>query len=185
VWDSAREVAWETGMMAKTHTEDPARRAQILTNLDWQSRRIPVFYGLLNRGIAARLGINTTDLEILGILAITGPVSLTYLAEVTGLASGTVTLAADRLELAGFVRRAADPHDRRKVKLEPVAARMREAGAFYDPLEQASQKMLTVYSEPELELVANFLGAFNETLRVFAAQVNDTDTLREKDAPRD
>jgi len=171
-------------MMAKTHAQDHAHRAEILTNLDWQSRRIPVFYGLLNRGIAARLGINTTDLEILGILAITGPVSLTYLAEVTGLASGTVTLAADRLESAGFVRRTPDPHDRRKVKLQPITERMRDAGAFYDPLERASQKMLTAYTDQELELVASFLDTFNENLRVFAAQINDTDALREREDPR-
>lgn len=162
--------------------EADGQRSEILEDLNWQSRRIPVFYGLLNRGIASRLGINTTDLEIMGILAITGPVALTYLAEVTGLASGTVTLAADRLESAGFVRRAPDPHDRRKVRLEPIAERVREAGALYAPLGKATQQALGTYSQDELELIARFLGAFNDTLRDFAANLNDTGVLQEKNA---
>jgi DNA-binding MarR family transcriptional regulator len=158
--------------MAKTADEADRRRSESLTELEWQSRRVPVYSGLLSRGIASRLGINTTDLEIIGILAITGPVALNYLAEVTGLASGTMTLAADRLESAGFVRRTADPQDRRKVRLEPIEERLREVGAFYAPLGEATQQMFDAYTQDELDLITNFLGTFNDTLRTFAAEVN-------------
>lgn len=153
------------------HTPD--RRARLLEDLSWQARRLQVFEGLLNRGIAARLGINVTDLEVLGILAVVGPVSLARLAELTGLASGTVTLVADRLERDGFAHRAPDPSDRRKLLLEPVPERMREAGRFYDPLENATKDILEGYSDDEVELfsraITRLVDAFHETSQVVRA----------------
>lgn len=159
--------------MATARPQPSSIRAKTLAELEWESRRLPVYYGLLNRSVAARLGINTTDLEILGILSISGPVSLSYLADVTGLASGTITLVADRLESAGFVRRTPDPDDRRKLRLEPVLERMRDAGGSYDRLESATRDLLDAYSQKDLDVVARFLGTFNDALRD-AATISST-----------
>ncbi|POX56908.1 MarR family transcriptional regulator [Streptomyces sp. Ru71] len=64
--------------------------------------------------------LGATDLYALNILQLTGPMSPGELSERTGLTTGPTTRLIDRLEQAGYVRRAPDPEDRRKVIVEPV-----------------------------------------------------------------
>src|SRR5215207_5521308 len=82
----------------------------------WQ---IPIiqFNGL----IAERLGMTWTDLQALYVLANHGPATPGQLAKRVNLTTGSASRMIDRLERAGFVRRAADPSDRRRVLIEPVA----------------------------------------------------------------
>ena len=64
------------------------------------------------------LGVNRTDGRCLDVIQQTGRISAGELAERAGLTSGSVTAVIDRLEAKGYVRRVADPEDRRKVLLE-------------------------------------------------------------------
>src|SRR5690348_11212494 len=67
---------------------------------------------------ACQLG--ATDLYALNILELAGPMTPGELGDRTGLTTGPTTRLIDRLEAAGYVTRAPDPHDRRKVIVEPV-----------------------------------------------------------------
>lgn len=64
------------------------------------------------------------------------PMSMTSLAEHMGVTVATMSLAIDRLERRGFVRRERDATDRRRVLLRatPAGVRVREAKSVLDPV---------------------------------------------------
>jgi DNA-binding MarR family transcriptional regulator len=71
--------------------------------------------------IFSRFGLNRGEVGLLGALRISGPPhqsSPTRLAKGLMLSSAGVTSRIDRLERRGFVRRLADPNDRRGVMIE-------------------------------------------------------------------
>lgn len=76
---------------------------------------------LLHGQASARAcGLGATDLYALNILELAGPMTPGELGTRTGLTTGPTTRLIDRLEEAGYVARAPDPHDRRKVVVVPV-----------------------------------------------------------------
>jgi DNA-binding MarR family transcriptional regulator len=106
--------------------------------------------------IAERLAVTPTELEVLGTLAVGGPLSAGELARRTGLTSGAITRLIDRMESRGIARRRADPTDRRRVLVEITAMATRAAAPFYGPIESESEALLSGYSEKELELILDF-----------------------------
>jgi DNA-binding MarR family transcriptional regulator len=97
-----------------------AKRAKLLAELDRQNRRTGSAGAMHARAIAERVGVNATDFECMDILDWTGPITAGELARRAGITSGAVTGVIDRLERGGWVRRVADPNDRRKVIVELV-----------------------------------------------------------------
>lgn len=107
---------------------------------------------------AARgMGVNRTDARCLDIVERLGPVTAGRLAADAGLTSGTATVAIDRLVAKGYVRRVADPTDRRRVLIEKTAKLEEVAGRFYGPLAERAVAPLSRYSTAELETVIRFL----------------------------
>lgn len=70
---------------------------------------------------AEAVGLSASEWYALSQIALEGTLTSGELAARTGLTTGATTRLIDCLERAGFVRRAADPDDRRKVIVEPVA----------------------------------------------------------------
>ncbi|WP_067881352.1 MarR family winged helix-turn-helix transcriptional regulator [Nocardia vermiculata] len=70
---------------------------------------------------AKAVGLGATDLYALNVLELSGALTPGELGTRTGLTTGPTTRLIDRLEQAGYVQRTADPGDRRKVIVEPVA----------------------------------------------------------------
>ena len=83
---------------------------------------------------ARRLGVNETDLHCLNIIENSGGLTAGELAEQAGLTTGAVTGVVDRLERAGFARRASDPEDRRRVKLEVTPKFYARADKIWGPM---------------------------------------------------
>jgi DNA-binding MarR family transcriptional regulator len=113
---------------------------------------------LFHQAIADRLGVSTTDLKCYSILRQAGPITAGELAERTGLTTGAITGVVDRLERVDLVRRARDPHDRRRVVLELVhnPERERAIGQLYEPLGRAIGELVAQYSEVERATVLHF-----------------------------
>jgi DNA-binding MarR family transcriptional regulator len=63
------------------------------------------------------------------------PTGLLELARHMGVTPGTMSIAVDRLERRGFVRRARDPSDGRRVRLllTPAGVRVKEASSVLEP----------------------------------------------------
>src|SRR3954453_3147665 len=115
------------------------QRAELLAALNDEFRRLSTSTILFHQAIAARLGMNVTDHKCADLLSRTGPITAGELARQTGLTTGAITGVIDRLEKAGFVRRAEDPNDRRRVIIEPLTERMdRVIGPLFESMAQAA-----------------------------------------------
>ncbi|MRH90875.1 MarR family transcriptional regulator [Nocardia sp. SYP-A9097] len=93
---------------------------------------------------AKAVGLGATDLYALNILELSGPMTPGELGTRTGLTTGPTTRLIDRLEAAGYVRRAADPGDRRKVIVEPVG-RPADLDKVLAPARRAIGEILSEY----------------------------------------
>jgi DNA-binding MarR family transcriptional regulator len=112
---------------------------------------------LLSQLVADKVGLSPSDLECMGQLQHSGPMTAGRLGELTGLTSGAVTRMIDRLERARYVRRRSDPGDRRKVLVELMPGHDKLFERFYGPMAKEASDMLTRYSDSELEMIAGLL----------------------------
>jgi DNA-binding MarR family transcriptional regulator len=118
-----------------------------------------------DEALAGRLGLNPTDLRCLELVIDEPGITAGRLAERADLTTGAVTGVLDRLERAGFVRRAPDPADRRSVTIAPVDA---GAGAVRDalaPLARTIGGALDHLSTGERRVVLGFLDTASEAVR--------------------
>jgi DNA-binding MarR family transcriptional regulator len=150
---------------------DVVERDKILAALNWESRRTAAFLGVLNRAVGTRLGLNPTDVDILGLLVVTGSITPKRLSEISGLGTGTITLVIDRLEKAGFVQRVPGPKDRRSVLIELLPARQGEAARLYAQVQQAGEQLLADYDDRDLTLISEYLRRSNDMLRDTTAEL--------------
>ena len=86
-----------------------------------------------------------------------GPQTASAVARQIGLTPAAVTALIDRLEKRGFVRRKADPNDRRKVLVEAAEQALRLTEQAYLPLGAEGARMLDKYTDAELGTIAAFL----------------------------
>ena len=75
---------------------------------------------MFHQAVADELDLYITDHKCMDIIHRFGAMSAGRLGEMTGLTTGAITGMIDRLEKAGYVRRANDPKDRRKTIVEPI-----------------------------------------------------------------
>lgn len=87
------------------------------------------------RDPASRRLLSAHQGSILDHLDAREPTSVNGLARHMGVTASTMSLAVDRLERRGYVRRARDAHDRRRVLLTLTAAgeRVKEAQSVLEP----------------------------------------------------
>src|SRR5260370_31519358 len=110
----------------------PGERTELIEALSLSVRKVIVETVLLFDTLASQIGVNATDMQCLNILDYEGPVPAGRLAELTGLTTGAITVAIDRLEKAGYVQRVRHPHDRRRVVIHQIPHHRFEVfGAIY------------------------------------------------------
>ncbi|WP_410011393.1 MarR family winged helix-turn-helix transcriptional regulator [Streptomyces nigrescens] len=135
-----------------------ARRDRLREELSMESRRYLAAYVLFNQAVADHLGLHPTDVQCLSLLtADPGPRTVKQIAEMTGLTTGSATRLVDRLERGGYVVRAPDRQDRRRVLVTPVPERIARVTAVWDDLGPAWQSLLDDHSEAELEVIARHM----------------------------
>src|SRR3954471_7460715 len=93
---------------------------ELVSALTAANRRYQQGTDALDQAASELLGINRTDARCIDIVLLRGRLTAGELASAAGLSPGAVTTALDRLERAGFARRARDPDDRRRVLVEPT-----------------------------------------------------------------
>ena len=120
-------------------------------------RRMGAQSVIVSQTVAARFGLNTTDLEGLDLIQLQGQVSAGQLAAATGLTSGAVTALIDRLERAGYVERIDDPADRRRVLVRIREGAIVEIAKVYAPMQKRMFALWSRYSAAELAVIEDFL----------------------------
>jgi DNA-binding MarR family transcriptional regulator len=141
-------------------------RGEILDELARVGRENSDATVLFHASVASLLGLHPTDYKVLGILERSGQLSAGEIARVSGLATASVTNLIDRLEQKGFVRRVADPTDRRRVMVEAIADRLSGARSLFDSTRRSLAQLYDRYSDRDLSVIADFLRQNAERLRV-------------------
>lgn len=134
-----------------------AQREEILASVNHALREVGALCTFYSQLVADRLGINSTDLECLDLIVLRDGVAAGDLARATGLTTGAVTGVIDRLEKAGFARRAADPLDRRRVLVQPTADVQQRIAPLYAPMERFADDALAGFDETQLAFALAFL----------------------------
>jgi DNA-binding MarR family transcriptional regulator len=116
------------------------------------SARIIVFH----QALANRFGLNATDYKCLDIAKHEATVTAGRLAELTGLTTGAITAALDRLELAGFIRRERDAADRRKVVVCVLPGGQEKLAPFFADLGRVMTALHQKYSRDQLALILDY-----------------------------
>jgi DNA-binding MarR family transcriptional regulator len=119
---------------------------------------------MFHEAVADVLGLHITDHKCLDYIHRFGAMPAGKLAELTGLTTGAVTGIIDRLEKAGYARRANDPKDRRRTIVEPTRNKKldRKIESIFMPLHERIHTLLSSCSDSEL---AFLLDVFTELIK--------------------
>jgi DNA-binding MarR family transcriptional regulator len=124
--------------------------------------------------IARGLGLNVTDLTCLGFLieASAAGESLVAgdLAERARLTTGAVTGVLNRLERAGYIRRTADPDDRRRVYVVMEETAQERILEVYGPFYQRLAALFGDYDADEIAVLADW---FTRARALFGEALDD------------
>src|SRR5437763_6552035 len=145
---------------------------ELLHKLMLALRRSSAAGVLHGQTIARRAGINSTDMECLDLIIMSGPSTAGEIGRRTGLSSGAVTGLIDRLEKLGLVERTADPNDRRKVLVRVREDKIAPIASQFAPLEKRMQALLASYSRDELKALLDFAERSSEILLARVSELN-------------
>jgi DNA-binding MarR family transcriptional regulator len=141
----------------------PCRRAlrggPAATPADWVVLEIRKFITaaiFFNAQAAEKVGLSPTDIQMVSMLQLYGPSTPSRLGEATGLSSGGVTVALDRLEKAGYIRRQPHPSDRRSLLITLVPSAVAKLAGLYDAVESRTRRLLSTLPQRDLEAVIRF-----------------------------
>ena len=158
-------------------------KRQVFNELVDEVRRSQSATARFDQAVADALELNRTDMRCLDVLEREGSVTAGRLAQATGLTSGAMTVALDRLERAGYARRVRDDSDRRRVLVEITPHAVQEAGRFYSEHEALSERIYQRYSKKQLDLLLQFVREGREFNEGHAERVEQQNRKRrENDA---
>ncbi len=125
-------------------------------------RAISVGSYVFQSGVAARLGLNATDLEaVYRIGTSEAGLSAGELASQLGLTSGATTAVIDRLVRAGFVVRDRDERDGRRVRVRLDPGGSARLGKEYAEIDRRVELAIEALEPGERAVVAGFLRAIS------------------------
>jgi DNA-binding MarR family transcriptional regulator len=138
-------------------------RAKATADLLAEVRDLSSAFDRLSQAVADKLGLSTTDLLAMDLISRDGGVTAGQIATHLNLTSGAITGVIDRLERAGYAKRAADAKDRRRVTVVRTAKGDR-VGDLFAPLATALRRTTEAYSESELAMLTDFLKKTTEAV---------------------
>ncbi|MFG1928721.1 MarR family winged helix-turn-helix transcriptional regulator [Cryptosporangium sp. NPDC048952] len=131
---------------------------------------------------SAILGVNRTDLRILGSLYGRKRLTAGEAAAAAGLSAAATSTAIQRLLAAGYVSRDPDPQDRRRAVLALTPPAHRILQRIYDPIGAAGRAALDTYTDAELSLVERFLTRGRELQLSHAERIHSLSTAMSTEA---
>jgi MarR family transcriptional regulator, organic hydroperoxide resistance regulator len=135
------------------------KRETLVPSLNRAVRLFIAGASFMSQRTADALGLHPTDMQFINLLDLLGPMTPGALAKGSGLSSGGVTVVLDRLEAAGYVRRAANLHDRRSVVVHLQPAHQRRVDANYQSAQKQFAAVTEEFSDAELEVILRFFTA--------------------------
>jgi|SRR4051794_5043230 DNA-binding MarR family transcriptional regulator len=142
-----------TPRRAKEIRDRQKSSAEIRTAL----RELRIQLALLNYRVGSEVDLKDVDLDCLDLLDTYGPLSPSELARRAALHPATLTGILDRLESGGWIARERDPEDRRAVRVRILKTRYAELLRLYSGMNRGMNKLLSGYSDEQLEVIADFM----------------------------
>ena len=129
---------------------------------------------IFHDSVGRLLGVTAVERKCLDVLARKGPMTAGAIAEHTGLTSGAVTGLIDRLRAAGYIDRAVDQTDRRRVlvSLRPDTKLNQVLPKVFGPLGADMAAVTARYEPAELQVIADFLSRTTEVLVANTARIS-------------
>ncbi|MEW2221334.1 MarR family transcriptional regulator [Streptomyces sp. NPDC006990] len=127
--------------------------------------------GLHGMAGAEAVGLQATEWYALSVISVEGPLTPGELAVRTGLTTGATTRLIDRLEGAGYVRRAADPADRRRLRVEPAADSFPALEETAAPAHRRISELLEGYTPEQRALLFDYFSRAAPAYRAAAEEV--------------
>src|SRR5262245_37543286 len=125
-------------------------------------RRLSTEIDALDQRAADYFGINRTDLHLIDVLRSQGPLTASQLARAVGLTSGGLSIALERLERIGYVRRSQHPDDRRSVLVEATDSLAPLEAEMFGSLAERTRKLLGTYTLEQLTTIKHYLAHATE-----------------------
>jgi len=127
--------------------------------------------GLHGLAGAEAAGLHASEWYALSLLELAGPLTSGELSTRTGLTTGATTRLIDRLERAGYVRRTADPGDRRKVVVEPVDGALAGVEDIVGPARRGIAEVLARYTPEQQEVLFDYFTRAAPAYRVASEEI--------------
>ena len=124
-----------------------------------------------DQAVADYLGVSRTEAHCLDALEQFGPMTAGRLSELSHLTTGAITKVVDRLENAGYVSRARDPADRRRVIVDLTPKLRRLAGELYEIPEPLLAGFQAQFSERDLRVLIAYFERGSELADVRQARL--------------
>jgi MarR family transcriptional regulator, organic hydroperoxide resistance regulator len=116
---------------------------------------------LFNQRVADDVGINLRDLQVLHLLLLRGPSTPRDLARAACVTTGGMTVVLDRLEKGGYVKRKANPADRRSCIVHLIPNSLRKLEGVYKSKGELLGAAIKRYNERDLRLLIGFFDQLN------------------------
>ncbi|WP_039794418.1 MarR family winged helix-turn-helix transcriptional regulator [Nocardia araoensis] len=151
---------------------------ELIDAIAQELRLLQQSFDAFDEAAAVRLGLNRTDLRCLDIVLGRGPLAAGELSAALRLSPAATTTVVDRLVRAGFVSRAPDPGNRRRILVEGTTRAVEVAREIFEPVGAAGAEALTRFDTDELRVALDFL---RTALRVHQEQTERVSRLGESD----
>jgi DNA-binding MarR family transcriptional regulator len=163
--------------MSRESRED--RRRRLIDEVGQAAREYGTANDAVDAAAAERLGLNRTDMTIMDILdQAGGKATAGALAEASHLTTGAITAVVDRLEKKGYVRRAHDKEDRRRVLVELTKKSRTATMEIYGPIAEAGYRNLEQYTDNQLEFIRDVMRRATDLLTSHATRIRGKEAQR-------
>ena len=116
---------------------------------------------LFNQKVADDVGINLRDLQVLHLLQLHGPSTPRDLARWACVTTGGMTVILDRLEKDGYVKREANPADRRSCIVHLILESLRKLEGVYKSKAELLSGVIERYKDRDLRVLIEFFEQVN------------------------
>lgn len=145
-------------------------KRELFDDLIVEVRRSQTATARFDQAVADACGLNRTDMRCVDVIERAGRVTAGELARETGLSTGAMTAALDRLERSGYARRIRDDHDRRRVLVE-LTPKVSELVRLYAAHQAEAERLYGQYTADEMELLLRFFRNSREFNEARAAEL--------------
>lgn len=132
--------------------------------------------GLHGMAAAEAAGLQPTEWYAVSIIALAGHLTPGDLATRTGLTTGATTRLIDRLENAGYVRRATDPNDRRRVIVRAVDDTFPDIEKVVTPARRHLAAVLDHYTPEQRALLFDYFARAAPAYRAATEEIRANTT---------